>query len=426
MISGITRRSFFHYAVGVTGGSLMTPASAMPPITEAQPQNEAYWGKIAAFYDPAPDFINLEQGYFGMMARPVVEDYKRNIDYLNAHNARFLRQEFDGAGIDAIRKQIAIAVGADVSEIAITRNATESMQNLIVNHQLVKAGDTVMYADLDYDATQYAMDELALRRGADVAVVRIPEPAGRQAILDAYAQAMQRHPRTRLLLLTHISHRTGLMMPVAELVDVARARNIDVIVDAAQSWAQTDFVVADLKADFIGFNLHKWLGAPLGVGFMYISKGRLADIGVHMADRDYAATDIRSRVHSGTVNAATIMTVPAAFRFHEQIGVANKSARLRYLRDYWVQRARHVKGLQILTPDGPGMYGASTSLRFDGKTSKADNQLIAKRLMDEHKIFTVVRNGPIGGSCVRVTPALFTPPRQLDQLVQAIETIARS
>jgi selenocysteine lyase/cysteine desulfurase len=427
MISGITRRSFLHYAVGATGGALAATASAAPPPAEqARPDNEAYWSKIAAFYDPAPDFINLEQGYFGMMARPVADDYKRNIDYLNAHNARFLRQEFDGAGIEAIRGQIAVAVGADVSEIAITRNATESMQNLIVNHKLVKAGDTVMYADLDYDATQYAMNELALRRGAQVAVVRIPEPAGKQAILDAYAQAMRNHPRTRLLLLTHISHRTGLMMPIAELVDMARARDIDVIVDAAQSWAQADFMVADLKADFIGFNAHKWLGAPLGVGFMYIRKARLADIGVHMADEDYPATDIRSRVHSGTVNTANIMTVPAAFRFHEQIGVANKSARLRYLRDHWVRQVREVKGLRILTPDVPGMYGASTSFRFDGKTSKADNQLVAKRLMDEYKIFTVVRNGPVGGSCVRVTPALFTPPQQLDKLAQAIITISRA
>ncbi|WP_332851798.1 aminotransferase class V-fold PLP-dependent enzyme [Duganella sp. S19_KUP01_CR8] len=424
----LTRRSFFHVAAGVAGGSLISPAAMaeLPPIAEARPENEAYWAKVAAQYDPAPDFINLEQGYFGMMARPVAEEYKRNIDYLNAHSSRFLRQQFDGPGIEAIRAQIAAAVGADVSEIAITRGATESLQNLIVNYKQVKAGDTIMYADLDYDATQYAMNELALRRGADVAVVRIPEPPSRQAILDAYAQAMQRHPRTRLLLLTHISHRTGLTLPVAELVQMARQRGIEVIADAAQSWGQTDFMVADLKADFIGFNLHKWLGAPLGVGFMYIRKARLADIGVHMSDQDYAATDIRSRVHSGTVNTANIMTVPAAFRFHEQIGVANKSARLKYLRNYWVERVRNVKGLQILTPDDPAMYGASTSFRFAGKTSKEDNQRLAKRLMDEHGIFTVSRNGPLGGSCVRVTPALFTQPRQLDRLVQAIATLAQT
>ncbi|OEZ63617.1 aminotransferase class V-fold PLP-dependent enzyme [Duganella sp. HH105] len=421
----LNRRSFFHVAAGVAGGSLIVPPALadLPPAAEALPQNESYWAKVAAQYDPAPDFINLEQGYFGMMARPVAEEYKRNIDYLNSHSSRFLRQEFDGSGIEAIRAQIAMAVDADISEIAITRGATESLQNLIVNYKPLKAGDTIMYADLDYDATQYAMNELALRRGAEVAVVRIPEPPGRQAILDAYAQAMRRHPRTRLLLLTHISHRTGLTLPVAELTEMARQRGIDVIADAAQSWGQTDFTVADLKADFIGFNLHKWLGAPLGVGFMYIRKARLADIAVHMSDQDYAATDIRSRVHSGTVNTANIMTVPAAFRFHEQIGVANKSARLKYLRNYWVERVRGVKGLQILTPDDPSMYGASTSFRFAGKTSKEDNQRLARRLMDEHGIFTVSRNGPIGGSCVRVTPALFTTTRQLDRLARAIATL---
>lgn len=437
------RRRFAQLAVGIAAGAALpleaaraaapadTPPGATvaalpaaPLDTAANASNEAYWSTVAAQYDVAPGYSNLENGYYGVMARPVLEAYKRHIDKLNLDSSYLLRAQFDTSGVNAIRAQVAAMVGAGVDEIALTRGATESMQNLVTNYKPLKAGDTVMYGDLDYDAVQYAMNELASRRNASVAVVRIPEPATRQAIIDAYAQALDRNPRTRLLLLTHVSHRTGIKMPLAELSRMARARKVDVIVDAAQSWGQMDFNVADLHADFAGFNLHKWIGAPLGVGFLYIRKARLADIGVHMADQDYGIDDIRSRVHSGTVASANTMTVPDAFSFHQRIGVANKAARLQYLRDYWVARVRDVPGLAILTPDDAGMHGASTSFRLAGHTSKEANVALVKRLMAEHRVFTVARHGPVGGSCVRVTPALFTSPRDLDQLVSGLRKIA--
>lgn len=441
MNPALTRRSFFACAAGLAAGatlpagpagaaelsSMSAPAAvpAAPDDPAANASNETYWRQVAALYDVAPGYINLENGYYGVMSRPVAEAYKRNIDYLNANSSYFLRQQFDGDGVERIRARIALEIGAATEEVAITRGATEAMQNLITNYRLVKAGDTVMYGDLDYDATQYAMQELALRRGAATVMVRTPEPATRQAILDAYAQALERHPRTRLLLLTHISHRTGLQFPIAELCRMAKARQVDVIVDVAQSFGQMPLRVADLNADFVGFNLHKWVGAPLGVGLLYIRQERLADIGVHMADQDYPADDIRARVHSGTVSTANTMTVPLAFDIHAQLGAANKAARLRYLRNYWVARVRELANVAILTPDDPGMHGAMTSFRLAGRGSKEDNARLVRRLLAEHGVFTVARHGPLGGSCVRVTPALFTSTRELDRLVRGIQALSR-
>jgi isopenicillin-N epimerase len=370
------------------------------------------------------DFINLENAYYGIMSRPVSDEFKRNIDVLNRDNSRLLRQEFDRDGIEAIRVQLARHLGVPADEIAITRGATESLQNLITNYQLLKPGDTILYGDLDYDAMQYAMNDLAERRGARVELVRIPEPATRQAVLDVYEKALAANPRARLLLLTHISHRTGLVFPVDEITRMARRRGVDVILDIAQSWGQLDYRLSDLQADFIGGNLHKWIGAPLGLGFIHIRKARLADIGVHMGDRDYAATDICSRVHSGTLNAASIMTIPKALQLHAQIGTAAKGARLRHLRDYWVRQARAIDKIEILTPDTPGMYGAVTSFRLKGQTTPEQNSALCRRLMDQHGIFTVARHGPVGGSCIRVTPAVFTQPAQLDQLAVALKKIA--
>lgn len=438
-MSKFSRRTFLSNSVPVVlaaSGALSSTKlwagsePALPPspgsnLTE-NARNESYWAGISSQYEVSQDFINLENGYYGVMAKPVMDEYKKSIAYLNQNNSYYLRTNYDATGCDVVRAQVANAIGADTEEIALTRGATEALQNLITNYRLLKPGDTVMYSDLDYHSMQYAMNSLTDRRGVEVAKIVIPEPASKQAILDTYAKAFQTYPKTRLLLLTHISHRTGLVMPVAEIAAMAKAKNIDVIVDAAHSWGQMDFKAQDLNADFIGFNLHKWIGAPLGVGFMYIKKGRLEDIDRQLSDEDYPATDIRSRVHTGTTNTANVLTIPAALAFHNAIGVRNKRARLVYLRDYWVNKVKELKNVQILTPDDPDCYGAITSFRIAGKTSKADNVNITNHMYEKYRIFTVQRGGIAMGDCVRVTVNLLTTTQDLDRLVTAISNISNS
>ncbi|GGY88213.1 aminotransferase class V-fold PLP-dependent enzyme [Pseudoduganella plicata] len=417
------RRTLLRAAAGLTAG-LAAAGGARGAVPGASRALD--WQQLAASYDVASDFVNLENAYYGIMARPVAEDFKRNIDYLNRYNSYFLRREFDRKGIETIRAQLAAHAGVATGELAITRSATESMQNLICNYRLVKPGETVMYGNLDYDTMIDAMADLARRSGASTATVQIPEPATRQNVIDAYDQALRKHPRTRLLLLTHVSHRTGLVMPVAEIVRMAKARGADVVVDVAQSWGQLDYRIPDLGADFVGANLHKWVGAPLGLGFLYIRETRLQDIGVQAGTTNFPATDIRSRVTAGTVNMAAIMTIPAALKFHGQFPLAERAARLRGLRDDWVRQVIDVPGVQILTPEEPGMSGAVTSFRLRGRTGFEDNVALARRLADDYGLFTVARSGPAGGSCIRVTPSYFTRDTDLARLAAAIRELART
>ncbi|MGY8666575.1 aminotransferase class V-fold PLP-dependent enzyme [Bradyrhizobium sp. UFLA05-109] len=384
--------------------------------------DKAYWDAVRGLYAVTPEIVNLENGYWGVMPEPVRREFIRQTDMVNSQNSYYARQRF-GADFEAVRIKVAEAVGAAPEEIALTRGATEALQLLIGGYNGLKAGDTVLYADLDYDSMQYAMNALKARRGVDVVKFDVPEPATRQAVLDAYTKTIEANPKTKLLLLTHVSHRTGLVMPIAEIARMAKAKGIDTIVDAAHSWGQLDFKVAELESDFVGFNLHKWIGAPLGVGFLYIKKDRIADIDRDMGDEDYQATDIRSRVHTGTINFATVLTVPAAVALHQEIGAPAKQARLRHLRDYWVSRARAFRDIEILTPDEAGSYGAITSFRLAGKTSKADNDAVVAKLRDGFKVHTVRRAGVAKGQCVRVTPALYTTEADLDRLVEALAVI---
>ncbi len=384
--------------------------------------DEGFWRTVARQYRVSPDFVNLENGYYGIMPEPVRRAYHRNVDRLNEQNSRLLRTAYK-AEADRVRERVATVLGASAQEIALTRGGTEALQNLISGYNRLRPGDAVMYADLDYHSARYAMNWLRDRRGVSVERMVVPEPATRQAVLDAYATALRDHPKVKLLLLSHMNNRTGLVLPVREITAMARDRGVDVIVDAAHSWGQLDFTIGDLGADFAFFSLHKWMGAPLGSGFLYIRDGRLADIDPAFADETYPGDDIRSRVHSGTMDVAPILTVGTALDFHDALGAAVKQSRLRFLRDRWVHQVRDIPELEILTPEDPAMYGTMTAFRITGRVSEADNVAIAKDLLDRHRIFTVRRGGPARGDCVRVTPALFTSRDDVDLLAAALRDL---
>jgi selenocysteine lyase/cysteine desulfurase len=387
-------------------------------------RDERFWSAVAAQYRVSPDLVNLENGYYGIVSEPVRQAYQRNAERLNELNSYLLRTTYKPE-LERIRERLAATAGVAPDEIAFTRGGTEALQNLIGGYNRLRPGDAVMYADLDYYSCQYAMNWLHSRRGADIVRIAVPEPPTRQNVLDTYSRALRSHPRVRLLLVTHLNNRTGLVIPVREIVAMARDAAVDVIVDAAHSWGQLDFSIPDLDADFVGFTLHKWINAPLGAGFLYIRGTRLKDIDPAFADETYPADDIRSRVSSGTLDAATFLTVPTALDCHQAMGTPVMEARLRYLRDRWVTQARNTGNIEILTPDDPSMYCGMTSFRISGRTSQADNDAIARDLLNRHRIFTVSRGGIACGDCIRVTPAQFTTLDQVDQLAHALPDLAR-
>lgn len=423
MAEGPSRRDVL--AAGAAAG-LSGPAAALsqPPDAVRLAADEGHWRAIAAAYDRPAGIVPLENGQWGVMARPVLQEYLRRQTFVNSQGSYYARRGF-GDDFAGVRRRIAEALGVGADEIAITRNATEALQALIGGYNRLAPGDGVLLADLDYDSMQTAMRWLAARRGVEVVEIALPEPATQESLLAAYRDALARHPRIRLILLTHLSHRTGLVLPAAKITALARAQGVDVIVDAAHSWGQLDFTLDALGADFVGLNLHKWIGAPIGAGVMYVRRGRLDAIDPFMGEPDAEGPRTDARVHTGTTNFAAVLTVPAALDWRAQVGAAAIEARLRHLRDAWAEAVRGEPGLEILTPKDPALHAGITSVRLSGKTSVADNRALARRLLDEHTIFTVHRAGPAKGACVRVTPALLNSLADVDRLAGALRAIAR-
>ncbi|MFN7055909.1 aminotransferase class V-fold PLP-dependent enzyme [Hyphomonas sp.] len=423
----LTRRGVLGAASGLAAAgaaSAGTPAGlpAAPQNPEEAARDTAYWEAVRGLYDVTDEMIHLEHGNWGMMARPVLDAHKAALDRVNARTSIYARREF-GRDFQAIQSAAAAAIGAREDEIVFTRNATEAMLALISGYNRLRPGDGVLFADLDYPAMQTAMGWLSARRGAVVHQIALPEPATYQGLIDTYASALDANPGIRLILLTHVSHRTGLVLPVAEITEMARARGADVLLDSAHAFGQVEFDVTDLGADFIGLNLHKWIGAPLGVGAIYIRRGRTEDIDPYMNAAEPPPESIRARVTTGTVNFAALLAVPEALELHKRLGAARKAARLRHLRSVWAETLRDHPGVDILTPADPRLHAGITSFRLAGQTGVQENAALAARLAEEFGIFTVMRDGLASGACVRVTPAVFTREDEVFALVAALRHV---
>jgi selenocysteine lyase/cysteine desulfurase len=398
----------------------IAPAAVLSDAQQ-RARDEAYWQTVAATYEVEPGPLNFEHGYFGRMTRNVLQDYEQHLAYVNRSNSVYVRQQFDEVHSEVIRADLAALLEVPKQAIALTRCASESLQSLIRNYNRLQPGDQVLISDLDYISVQTGMRWLAKSRGVEVIEIRHQHPASFESLLESYHSAFTEHPRLRLMALTHVTHRTGLVMPVQAIAALAKEHGIDVMLDGAHALGQLDFKLDELGVAFAGFNLQKWIGAPLSLGFIYVQPERLADIDPDMGDTRYAADNILSRAPYGTPNIPALMTLPKVFEEHRAIGTAVKGARLAYLRDLWVSAARDIEGIEVLTPDDPRLYCGITSFRF---TRHADQALMTQRLLDEHGIFAVARIGAACGPCIRITPGFTTSATDVQKLIVALKALA--
>ena len=400
--------------------SSTTPQPVFPVLAEGAVRDDAWWRQVAAFY-PAPPggIVNLEHGYFGAMAAPVQAAFEQAVRHTNEHLSPFVRGAFTQQHVDLLRVRVAALIHVEPHEILLTRSGTESMQVLITQYHGLAPGDTVLWSNLDYPAMRTAMRWLAQRRGVTSTPITLRLPVGDDEIIARYAQAMRQASNPKLLLLSQVAPANGQLLPINEIMALAREHGIDVLLDSAHALGQAELDMQAMKVDFAGFNLHKWIGAPAGVGVVYIRASQLHKIEPHFGDDDYAPDDIRSRLHMGMPPIAAILAAPAAIDFHESLGgTAAKRERLAWLRNYWVSRAAQLPGVRLLSPLDAARGTALVAFAIDGMSARQLQQALLQRF----GLFTVERNaGHI--DVVRATVAITTTTGELDRLVVALAVL---
>ena len=398
----------------VFGEKLWARYAALPPAELAG--EEDFWATLRSQYRLTPDYINLENGYYSMQSGPVLEAFIGKVRRINFEASRYLRTT-QYPDKNAVRDRLALLAGCPPEELIITRNTTESLDTVISGFDW-KPGDEAVMAAQDYGAMLDMFALQARRYGMVNRIVSLPlDPASDDEVVRLYESAIT--PKTRLLMVCQMVNITGQILPVAKICDMAHAHGVQVIVDGAHAFAQLDFKIPDLRGDYYGTSLHKWLGAPLGAGLLWVRRDRIAGLWPVFANSGVTDDQIAKLNHTGTHPVHTDLAINDAIDYHLGIGIQRKEARLRYLQQYWTSRVRGVPGIVLNTPTDRARSGAIANVGVTKLTPAA----LADALFTRYKIWTVAIDSA-GVHGTRVTPQLFTTIAELDALIRALKELA--
>ena len=380
-------------------------------------RDEDFWLQVQQAFTLDRTLINLNNGGVSPSPRVVQEAMRRYLDYSNTAPAYTMWQILEPE-IEAVRRRLAASFGCDPEEMAITRNASEALETVQLGIPLER-GDEVLTTTQDYPRMLTTWHQRERREGIVVREITFPVPPPSQ---DDLAERIERAitPKTKVIHVCHITNLTGQIFPIKRIVQRARARGIEVIVDGAHAYAHFPFTRDDLDCDYYGTSLHKWLLAPHGTGFLYVRRAKIATVWPLMAAPPEMNGNIRKFEEIGTHPAANHNAIAEALTFHEGIGAERKAARLRYLFQRWAKRLEHLPRVRILTPYDPAQSCGLASIAIDGMDP---NKLVAY-LWDTHRIIVT----PIVHkefSCVRVTPNVYTTVAEIDRFGDVMEEVLR-
>ncbi len=425
------RRQFLSTVGKGVGGAALSSATvstllddlkaAVRRVEQLSPEqaalDEDFWFDIQRAFTVTRGITNLNNGGVSPSPRMVTEALVRYIWQQEDATAYTMWQILEPQ-CETVRAGLAQIFGCDPEEIAITRNASESLEILLMGMDL-KSGDEIVTTTQDYPRMLTTLRQRQQREGISLKFIRIPVPAADlQQITDAFSKAIG--PKTRALLISHVINITGQITPVKEVCDLARSRGIEVIVDGAHSFAHFDFKQKDLGCDYFGTSLHKWLYAPKGTGLLYVKRDRIPKIWPLMAAEQKNSGDIRKFEEVGTHSAAPRLAIGEAILFHQGIGPRRKEARLRYLSRYWMNRLQKLTNIRFNTSFDDRQSCGIANVEIVGM----DPARLANYLMEKHKIFTVpIIHEEFKG--LRITPNVYTTLPELDRFCEIMETAAR-
>ena len=379
--------------------------------------DEDYWATIQNAFTVTRGIVNLNNGGVSPSPRMVTEALVRYIWQQEDATAYTMWQILEPQS-ETIRTGLAEMFGCDREEIAITRNASESLEILLMGMDF-KSGDEILTTTQDYPRMLTTLRQRERRENLKLKLIQIPiPPKDLDEITAAFEKGMT--SRTRLILIAHQINITGQITPVKAVCEMARAKGIETIVDGAHSFGQFDFKQKDLACDYFGTSLHKWLFAPKGTGLLFVKRDKIEKLWPLMAAESKQAPDIRKFEEIGTHSAAPRLAIGEALLFSNGIGGKRKEARLRYLSRYWMNKLKDVPKIRFNTSFDPKQSCAIANVKIEG----LDQSAIGNYLFNKHRIFTtpIVHEEFTG---IRITPNLYTTLNELDRFCELMETIAR-
>lgn len=378
-------------------------------------KDENFWAAVRSEYRLKPDYINLENGYYCFTPQETLEKYIQHIRHVNYQGSYYMRT-VQWENKKRVASQLAEIAGCADQELIITRNTTESL-DIIIGGIHWQEGDEAVMAEQDYGAMKNMFKLQAKRHGIVNKIISVPNhPKSDEEIVNLYANAIT--SKTRLLMICHMINITGHILPVRKICDMAHSKGVEVMVDGAHAFGHFEYSIKELDCDYYGTSLHKWMSVPLGAGFLFVKKGKVKNVWETFAEWGKDQDDIYRLNHTGTHPVSTDLAIGNAIEYYNRIGGERKEARLRYLQNYWTSKVRNVGNIIVNTPEASHRSCAIANVGI--KNIKPHD--LAKGLMEKYKIWTVAIDGAGVHGC-RITPNIYTTPKELDVFVKALKEL---
>lgn len=382
--------------------------------------DEAFWRRFRAGYALPRGEVNLDNAAGAPTSRRVSDTYAHFARELPAFNTadRARASEVWDAGFAPV---LAAQELGDEAEWLLTRNATEALVMVILGVPM-RRGDEILVTSHEYETIVDAVEMRVRREGVVRRTAQLPEPGTEtpEAIVAAAEREMT--PRTKLLLVSQVSAWSGLVLPVAEITRVARARGVEVLVDGAQSFGLLGTGMRTLGCDYFGTSLHKWMGAPLGTGMLCLRKERIGALWPLFPDARDGWTSLKKLTSPGTVPEAAYFAIADAVQAHAAIGAERLSARLALLTRRWVDAVRGEPRVRILTPMRDGQWAGFATVAVEGLPS---TELSARLVQRGFLVQNKGKRGSPFASGVRVSPHGYTSLDEIDRFADELRRIAR-
>jgi len=376
---------------------------------------DAFWLRIRKEQFLLPDWrVFLNTGGLGVAPKPVLDSIAHHLDLAATLVSDDLLY-WGGPAHDDIRQELATFFGCRLQELALTHNTTEGM-NIVANGLDLKEGDEVLMTDQEHPGGASCWYQKQSRFGITVRQVRVPLPSKSQDdIADRLVSAIG--PRTRLLSFSGITSPTGLVLPVRSICDVARAKGVITLVDAAHMPGQVPLNFHELGCDFLACSPHKWMMTTSGCGLFYGREEMLERLWVNIAAGGWDQKNAKSVRFQlvGTNNLAIIHGMISALRFLQQLGTERVYGRIHQLARDVLKRGQEIPALEVLTPDDDRMFAGMVAFRI-----KSQDRAHFWNLCKQRRIWLLPAQATPGDR-IRVSTHIHTRRSDLDLLFQTLQ-----
>jgi isopenicillin-N epimerase len=421
------RRTFLGSAAALSAAfssnALLQAKNAVAKVSDrpadSVARDEDFWFNVRHAFTVDRNMINLNNGGVSPAPKIVMDTEIRYLEIENLNPSYYMWNVLD-PGIETVRRRLAETFGCDTEEVAITRNASEALENVQMGMSL-KAGDEVVTTNQDYGRMITTWQQRERRDGIVLKQVKFQVPPPSMEYLQKQIEAAIT-PKTKVIHICHITNRTGQIFPVKSICQMARARGIETVVDGAHAFAQFPFKQEDLDCDYYGTSLHKWVLAPIGTGMLYVRKSKIGGIYPLMAAPPEMKDNIRKFEEIGTHPASQRNAITEALDFHDSIGPERKAERFRYLRRRWSNQLRELPGVKILNSDDPEQSCAIGFISI----ANIDSHKLAEYLWTKHRIWTVAITTPGEYDGLRITPNVYTTLEEVDTFINVMTKVIKN